>query len=231
MEQKFDNLKIKETKVVAYKDVINKLKEVEMKLGKEIDKADISALHKIISEFFKNAGAKEYLDGGSGEINLQKELQQIARENPSLIIRRQKPELLIKTITEKTPLEISFDPEKHAGKPYPNAAILGSDLSGLITPYTQGFGNFDKGAGALVFIAGIKQGDKLNSTALSAGEFGHYNGEKRSKIRKVYGSVPYEDIKFIIYRIPKKLFPESEMTDWELEHPEILHIKRLYELN
>ncbi|MBI2099316.1 hypothetical protein HYT45_02790 [Candidatus Uhrbacteria bacterium] len=175
-------------------------------------------LAKDIANYFEKQGATEHKEW-------EQKLRQIVSENKSLIVRKEYPKTVFDLAKNKDRLKIKFSETAHGGEEYPNAAIMGGDLAGLRTPFTRGFGKVE--TGAVVMIIGFAPGEHLSVKQLPRDRYLHYRGRERSNVRMVEGDVPFEDIKFIMLRLPRRLVPEPMMTDDELDS-ETPYISRLF---
>ncbi|MFH1429937.1 MAG: hypothetical protein ABIG71_00250 [Candidatus Uhrbacteria bacterium] len=177
----------------------------------------------LIVAFFESHGAqlsKEY----------DRSMREIARTSPDLIVRRESPQVLLSTLEHDERLAIRFLKSAHGGEDYPNAAVLGSAAEGLRIPLGRGFASV--ATGATQFVVGFRRPytDKTFSVKqLGRGEYEHYKGVDREYVRLVSGDVPPDHFRFTIIRMPRHAFPESRMTDDEIDNEDAPHIRRLFE--
>ena len=216
---------------VTIQSAKNKNKDKTAEFLKAIEKAEKKALAEnsdeekskkelleFIENFFAQNGLKEY-DKWS------EKMFEIGRENPSLLVRREDPYSLLKLVNDKQSFQFKFKKEGLYEKSYPNAAMLGDDLSGLKIASVAGFGKI--GEGAIVFIAGFLKGSEIKVSDLPNGKFLNYSGRERKNAKILEGKINPSDLKFILMRMPKKIFPKTMMTDKE-ENSEQTHISRLF---
>lgn len=163
----------------------------------------------------------EELGGRAVEGGDNREIMGLAKKYPSLIVRRESPKALIGALATGDFLHIRFDPEAHGGDPYPNAATIGSDASGMRVPFQRGFGGVSKeegGKGKIITIAGFLPGKRLHVERMSREAYPHYKASaERNMIRMVSGEVSPEELKFIMFRIPRSYAPEEFATEIEEE--------------
>lgn len=167
--------------------------------------------------------------GGTPELNLGSYIQRVSGEHPEIVVRRERPEKLFDALESGEMLAIRPRKDSHASELYPNAGELGWDGSGLRIPYERGFGKV--GEGKVVMVVGFMPNpEHLRNMPLPSGEYAHYTDpNERSKIRMVEGDVdPVNDLRFVIVRIPRTVFPESKMTPEELDQETVFYISRAY---
>lgn len=142
-----------------------------------------------------------------------------------IIVRRENPDSLFESLETNKPIRIGFNAGSRA---YPNASILDWDASGLRIPYSKGFAKV--GDGKIVVVSGFSPNYEHMSVKVVPKEDGaRYETEKEfDQTRIVEGDVYPEDVEFFIVRFPRKLFPESHMTDEELENEGLFYISRAY---
>jgi len=174
-----------------------------------------------VEGFFSKSGAEEVSDWGG-------KMREIARRYPSMIVRREDPRKVMELVGEKRDLDIEFMKDAHGGEPYPNSALLGADLKGLKVPFERGFAKVESGAS--ICIVGFNPGKDVKISDIPKDKYPHYNGdgEMKSKIRMVEGHVPQKDVKFVLYRLPRHMFPEDRMTAAEAENENLKHITRMF---
>lgn len=225
MSEKFNTTIEKSSEEKAVLEAIEIMRGAEIKLLEKDNtdlERDIERLSGVLNEFLEKNGAHQFE-------KWQDKMREIVQHNPSLLIRRENPETLLKSIGMKAPLNMGFAAdEQHSEEAYPNAAELGTDLNGLRVPATLGFGSLGKGA--LIFMVGFKPGENIQVEHLPKGKFEHLKDPDRSRIRMVKGDVPYENIKFILCRFPYHLFPKDQMTEKELKLNEDLENKKIKNL-
>ncbi|MBI2482941.1 hypothetical protein HYV74_02045 [Candidatus Uhrbacteria bacterium] len=168
--------------------------------------------------FFDRVGA--HLD-----LEYSKRILAEARQYPGLVVRRENLQMLPRVLERGLDLRIRFDPSAHGGDPYPNAALLGTGAEGLRIPFGRGFGKVYSGAEQ--FIVGFLPPADMRVAPVPDGSYVHYRGADRAYVRMVSGNVPRERLRFVILRLPRHAFPESEMTSTE-QLQEMLHISRLF---
>jgi len=172
-----------------------------------------------LSAFFVEEGAAPSPD-------VERTLRELVQEHPRLIVRRENPRALLQALAANQPLPIRFDPGAHSGEPYPNAALLDSGLEGLRIPYQRGFSTIE--TGALVFVIGFTPSEEMRVQPIPKDAYAHYAGADRSRVRMVDGVVSRDDLRFVLVRFPRRMFPEDRMTDMELEREQVAHISRLF---
>lgn len=201
----------------------NILAELEHELGGNAESS--SELLKNITEYFSE-------HGGMLEPDFSRYIHRIAAEYPGLIVRREDPSALLRALETGESIPIRFHGEAHGGAAYPNAGVLGWDASGLSIPYQRGFGKI--GDGKIVLVTGfVPNEQRVHVDSLPIGSYPHYNNPgERENIRMVEGDVDTKnDLKFVSIRFPRSLFPESQMTEAELDNENVFHISRLYSFN
>lgn len=167
--------------------------------------------------------------GGAREQDMDTFIHRIAGSYPEVVVRRENPETLFHSLETGDAIQVRFREDAHGGAAYPNAGVLGWDGAGLRIPYQRGFGQVGEGK-VVVVIGFTPNATRIHSDSLPMGTYTHYsNPEERSRIRMVEGSIDTEeDLKFVIVRFPRSMFPESRMTDEELENEKVFHISRAY---
>jgi len=171
-----------------------------------------------IEDFFKKNKMQEYAEWSD-------KMYALARENPSMMIRREDPTALVESFQKNKDLEIEFMDKGEISEPYPNAADLGSDLIGIKIAAIGGFGKVKNGA--VVFMEGFIPSDDLEISRLPNDKFANFSGSERFHTKMVRGKIDKKNLKFVLLRLPRKIFPESMMTENELDS-EQPHISRLF---
>ncbi|MCX6763963.1 MAG: hypothetical protein NTZ97_04550 [Candidatus Moranbacteria bacterium] len=208
-------------RLVLNESALGKIERIERELlANSADNKSKEELLKTVEDLFKNTGAMEFDDWS-------KEMYEISKENPSLIVRREKPENLNEALNKKENLEIELGNRKGNLDFYPNASLLDQDLSGLKIATKEGFGKV--GEGSVVFVVGFNPDKKLEIHNPTKDFKSNLKPQEVAKIRMVEGNVPFDKIKFVFVRIPRKFFPESRMTEEEMEQ-ESPFIFRLFAL-
>ncbi len=162
------------------------------------------------------------------------EMQNIARIHPNLLVRRERPRVVLDALLSQGHLEITQDDQKHGGKMYPNAGVIGADGYGLRIPYQRGFGGIEAeegGRGKIVSILGFLPNASMEVIPLSDDvSYAHYDKDpkERSMVRMVKGNVPVSDIRFLLVRFPRKHVPEEFLTEQELEYEDQKFVNRLF---
>lgn len=170
---------------------------------------------------------QSYIEDHGGHLNddFQGTLQNIAKKYSKVIVRRERPEAFLKALDEGRML-VSFNPDAHGGAAYPNAGMLGQDLSGLTIPYTRGFG--DIGGGSIVLITGVIPGKDLTVMDIPNNSYPYYRGKDRNQVKMIEGKIGIKDLKFVIMRVPRKYFPEENLSEFEEDHEQLKMISRIF---
>lgn len=199
------------------KSIVEIAEEIEkaMLAKKEKKEKDKKMYYELFKKYFEENGAVEYDEW-------QSKLGEIARKNGKIIVRRENPETFLTVFKNKKNLPIAFSAEH--GK-QPNSALLGNDLAGLRLALAGGFGKIGKGSVAIT--VGFEPSENLSIKDVPDGKFTNFSGSERSLVKIVQGDVPFEKMKFFLLRMPYGLFPESEMTEDELEK-EPASIQRIF---
>lgn len=144
-----------------------------------------------------------------------------------IIVRRENPDALFDSIENHKPIRIGFG---KSGQARPNASILDWDASGLRIPYSKGFAKV--GDGKIVTVSGFSPNyDHMRVEVVPREDGARYESDKEfDQTRMIEGEVSPDDIEFFIIRFPRKLFPESHMTDEEIENENTFYISRAYSL-
>lgn len=142
------------------------------------------------------------------------------RGTGKMIVRREDPERVLELTVDETPVAIDFPP----GERYSNAVEWESGLGsiGLSNAYMEGYGHIN----GAVTVIGFKRGT-LDIVSLPDAEQ-RFAGLDRTYVRSVKGTVAPEDLLFVATRVPITAFPESEMTEPELD---LLDAYREFEKN
>ncbi len=167
--------------------------------------------------------------GGIKEEEFGSYIHRISALFPKMIVRRENPDELFNALETNDSVKIRFREDAHGGVAYPNAAEIGWDGSGLRIPYQWGFGKV--GEGKVVMVIGFtpNANEVLNAPIPPNSYPGYTDPMVRGKLRMIEGDIDMKnDLKFAIVRFPRKFFPESEMTDKELDQEEVFHISRVY---
>lgn len=197
--------------------LIAKAEEIERIIleGKRKDEKEKEAYYAYFKKQLEQLGAVEYEQW-------QEKLQEMEDRDKELIVRREDPQKLFDALFLKSDLQIRPSTEHGI---QPNAAMLGSDLSGLRVALAGGFGKVGKGS--VVVTAGFTPSENFNVKNIPDDEFINFQGKDRRLAKMVDGKIPFEDIKFVLLRMPADFFPEDKMTDDELER-ESAHIQRMF---
>ena len=202
-------------KHIAKKSLIEMAEEIEkMMLAGKKNEREKKLYYDLFKSYFEENGAVEYAEW-------QKKLKEMGSDT---IVRRENPKEVLNVLENGQPLHI--DNSADYGK-YPNAAILGNDLTGLKIALAGGFEKI--GEGSVAITVGFKPSGNLIIEDLPNGEFTNFKGNERRLTKIAEGDIPLEDIKFFLLRMPHDFFPEEEMTDFELEKSPA-HIQRMYVL-
>ncbi len=126
-----------------------------------------------------------------------------------MIVRREDPERVLEATADHEPIRIDF-PE---GERYSNAVEWKSEMGsrGLSNAFLEGYGQIN----GAVTVMGFKKGS-LDVQSLPDAEQ-RFAGLDREYVRSVKGDVHPEDVLFVSARIPIFAYPESDMTDTELD--------------
>lgn len=205
--------------------ITDTLMQLDTSLGKD-EKRSKDLLHEVRQTLEEH---------GAHEEDFNTYLHFIAAKYPGVgtntecvIVRREDPKVLLHAVETGEPINIRFREDIHVGAAYPNASVLGWDASGLRIPYQRGFGKV--GTGKIIAVIGfVPNTEKMHVFPLPKGTYAHYSDSvEREKIRMVEGDVFPEDLKFVIFRFPRNVFPKSEMTEAEFENEKVFHISRVY---
>lgn len=147
-------------------------------------------------------------ESGAIEFNNVNQMYQALR-GIQMIVRREDPQRVLELTVAHESAQIDFPP----GDRYSNAVEWSSDLGarGLSNAFLEGYGHIN----GAVTIIGFKKGS-LDIQSLPDAEQ-RFAGLDRAFVRSVKGEVKPEDVLFVSARIPITAFPESEMTEAELD--------------
>lgn len=195
---------------------VRKLLMLEKSLG--TDERVAEELLDEIDSHFEELGAKR-------EDDFDGYIHNVASDR--IIVRRENPDALFDSIENHKPIQIGFG---KSGEARPNASILDWDASGLRIPYSKGFAKV--GDGKIVTVSGFSPNyDHMRVKVVPKEDGARYESNKEfDQTRMIEGEVSPDDIEFFIVRFPRKLFPESHMTDEELENENTFYISRAYSL-
>lgn len=142
--------------------------------------------------------------------------REFSKENNNpLIVRREDPEKVV-SLADGNDINLSFDPKVvgDRGDKYVNCAIwpYGRDtVSGIKNAFLEGRGM----AGPLVSLIAVKQNSKNNTIEVPDDAMLRVGTIDRDAVRIVSGKITKDDLQFIILRIQKDFFPESNLVDDE----------------
>jgi len=198
-------------------DIFSKADEIERLIMEDMGKneEEKNSYYLLFRDYFLQNGAKEYAEWGT-------KLSEITRLESDLLVRRESPDKIASLVKNHEKLSIEFS--KYGVEP--NAAMLGNDLAGLRIALAGGFGKVGKGS--VAFTVGFKGTSNLNVESLPKDEYTHFQGQERILTKMVNGEVPFEDVRFILMRMPKSFFPEKYMTDEEQDNENAKHIQRMF---
>lgn len=201
---------------VDQKSAMANLEAIEKTIleSKNRDESEKEKYYNLLRELFEKNGAVEYE-------NWQAKIREISREG-NIIVRREAADMVEKILENKEKINLSFS---RGQEPYPNSALLESDLEGLQIALAGGRGKVGKGSA--VFTFGFKPANETKVSDLPKNKFPQFEGHKRIITKITEGNVPFENIKFILLRMPRSFFPENCLTEEETEK-EAHHIQRIY---
>lgn len=154
----------------------------------------------------------------------QRALQQLQAQNPGMMVRREDPQRIFDLVEKEKPYELSFQKGVHSDEPYPNVALLGADCSGLKQVYTRGFAGIGKNT---ITVLGFTPEGLSLVKKLPHDKYEHYSATDRETVRMAEGEIGKDQVKFVLLRMPRKVFPESYLTDEEIDTP-TPYITRMY---
>jgi hypothetical protein len=148
-------------------------------------------------------------DSGAVEFKNISDMYAALRGTGKIIVRREDPERVLDLAVHHDPVAIDFPP----GDRYSNAVEWEASLGsiGLSNAYMEGYGHIN----GAVTVAGFKKGT-LDIVSLPDAEQ-RFHGLDRTYVRSVKGEVKPEDILFVAARVPIAAYPESDMTETELD--------------
>ena len=137
-----------------------------------------------------------------------------------VIVRRENPEKAFRAIIEHRPIDIhyrkTFGEDTQETATYYNAAYwngYGSSV-GLQNAFTEGFSHLH----GIVTVVGFAQGEHLERHIPEQNDNATHGGTlEYSNNLSLEGSIDYEDIAFLVVRIPAQYMSKENMTDEERE--------------
>ncbi|MDD5464153.1 MAG: hypothetical protein PHP62_03315 [Candidatus Moranbacteria bacterium] len=198
-------------------DIFAKADEIERLIMEDTSQKEEekNVYYSMFRDYFLENGAKEYIEWGV-------KLGEISKAETGILVRRESPDKVANMVKKHESLSIKFS----TYGVQPNAAVLGDDLSGLRIALAGGFGKVGKGS--VVFTLGFKSSPSMQITNLPNGEYLQFQGKERMLTKMIAGEVPFENIRFILMRMPKSFFPEKYLTESESEREDTKHIQRMY---
>ena len=132
--------------------------------------------------------------------------------NDRMIVRKENPADLIRTIARGLPHQIGLDAQ--LGDLYPNAVVWNPNdgSRGIEIAYLEGHGNI----GGFVTVVGFAPSDRVRVREIPGIGIG-LTGTDRSLVRCATGKILPEDVRFLMLRIPIDRFPVEQMTEGERE--------------
>ncbi len=127
----------------------------------------------------------------------------------NLVARREDPRNIFPLLSSEEGYEIDFEDARYANCVAWNPAADGP--KGLYNAYMEGFASMN----GVVSIVAFEQQDGDDLIAMED-SIQNFYGLDRSRVRSYKGSVTNNRIRLINLRIPGHLFPETEMTEDEL---------------
>lgn len=198
-------------------DILEVAGKIELAIMRDREKeGNKEKFYELIRDYFLSHGAHEEKDWA-------KELSDLSYKNKNILVRRENPKKIFQFLGGDEDFSVGFSDQY--GKE-PNAALLGNDMSGLRLALAGGFGKLGKGSA--VFTVGFKPSPQMEVGDIPAGEYVNFSGSDRKLVKMVDGKTPPENVEFVLLRIPRTLFPEKHMTDWEIENEGTHSIQRMF---
>lgn len=156
----------------------------------------------------------------SGSFDEYSDITRMYRSLPGedLVVRREDPEKLMRTLSEHDPLEIKFE----GNVPYANSVVWNpraDGTRGIDNAFLEGHGHSD----GIVMVYGFSKPEDFRLTQHPESQQ-MFGGIERSRVRTAAGFVPADHIRFVTVRVPISRFPEALMTEeekdilWEYEN-------------
>ncbi len=185
--------------------VASNLKELDnFEMTSDERKALVADTLDEMKKIFLEAGAKYHLDVND---------VYNAFGQDSLIVRRENPSRLMEAIQSNKGIELEFDPEVNQGKKYANCVEWNRSYGsrGLENAAEEGYG----GMGGIMMITAFDRGN-LTITDIPK-DAKVFDNIRRDLVRSAEGTIKPETLRFVAVGVPKKLFPEDQMTPEEEE--------------
>ncbi len=129
--------------------------------------------------------------------------------NESLVVRRENPDNLMKTVTSGEPLSIQFA----GNSPYANSVVWNPKVDGsrgIDNAFLEGYGH----SNGIVTVYGFSRPEGFYLEKHNESEQ-VFAGVERGRVRCAAGLVPKDAIRFVTIRIPLLSFPKERMTEEE----------------
>lgn len=168
----------------------------------DLSRAAVAEIIRGLQESLKAAGAEYFED-------VNKLYWKFAASNT--VVRREDPWKVLEAVGG-APYTIAF----RAGEPYANAAEFGPAGEGMKNAILEGHAG-----DAVVTVVGFDRGN-VSVKPVPQEKLLAKRGLDRRYVRAVSGTVPQESIRFVVVRVPKKIFPENELTEADEERAFVL---------
>lgn len=146
----------------------------------------------------------------------QDALQRFQVTYPGLMVRREDPQRIFDLVEQEKSYELSFQKGLHSDEPHPNVALLGADFSGLKQVYTRGFAGIGRNT---IIVLGFTQEGLSSVKKLPHDKYEHYSRADRETVRMAEGEIEKDHVRFVLLRMPRKVVPESYLTEQEIDTP------------